>query len=79
MPGALYGYDNTKARHLSMAKRKTSTSTEVKRRWNEANYSRLTIYLPKAQAEEYKARCDRLGISLSDVPKEAINQFLRQD
>ena len=60
-----------------MANRKTSTSTEVKRRWNEANYNRLTIYLPKAQAEEYKAKCERLGISLSDVPKEAISQFLR--
>ena len=62
-----------------MASRKTTTSTEVKRRWNEANYSRLTIYLPKAQAEEYKAKCERLGISQSDVPKEAINQFLREE
>lgn len=62
-----------------MANRKTTTSTEVKRRWNEANYSRLTIYLPKALAEKYKAKCERLGISQSDVPKEAINQFLRED
>ena len=62
-----------------MANRKTTTSTEVKRRWNEANYTRLTIYLPKAQAEEYKAKCERLGISQSDVPKEAISQFLRED
>lgn len=62
-----------------MASRKTTTSTEVKRRWNEANYSRLTIYLPKAQAEEYKAKCERLGISQSDIPKEAINQFLREE
>lgn len=61
-----------------MANRKTTTSTDVKRRWNEANYSRLTIYLPKAQAEEYKAKCERFGISQSDVPKEAINQFLRE-
>ena len=62
-----------------MANRKTTTSTEVKRRWNEANYTRLTISLPKAQAEEYKAKCERLGISQSDVPKEAINQFLREE
>ena len=62
-----------------MASRKKTTSTEVKRRWNESNYSRLTIYLPKAQAEEYKAKCERLGISQSDVPKEAINQFLREE
>ena len=62
-----------------MANRKTTTSTEVKRRWNEANYTRLTIYLPKAQAEEDKAKCDRLGITQSEVPKEAINQFLREE
>lgn len=62
-----------------MANRKTTTSTDVKRRWNEANYTRITVYLPKAQAEEYKAKCDRLGISLSDVPKDAINQFLREE
>lgn len=62
-----------------MANRKTTTSTEVKRRWNEANYTRLTIYLPKTQAEEYKTKCNRLGISQSDVPKEAINQFLREE
>lgn len=62
-----------------MANRKTTTSTEVKRRWNEANYTRVTIYLPKAQAEEYKAKCARLGMNQSDVPKEAISQFLRED
>ena len=61
-----------------MANRKTTTSTEVKRRWNEANYTRLTIYLQKSQAEEYKAKCERLGINQSEVPKEAINQFLRE-
>ena len=59
-------------------KRKTTTSTEVKRRWNEANYTRLTVYLPKAQAEEYRMKCDRMGLSLSDIPKEAINDFLRE-
>lgn len=62
-----------------MANRKTTTSTDVKRRWNEANYTRITVYLPKAQAEEYKSKCDRLGLNLSDIPKEAIGQFLREE
>jgi len=61
-----------------MANRKTTTSSKVKDRWKAANYTRLTVYLPKAQAEAYKEKCARLGISLSEVPKEAISEFLRE-
>ena len=52
------------------------TSNEVKDRWKAANYTRLTIYLPKADAEHYKEKCEAEGKSLSDVPKEAIYKFL---
>ena len=61
-----------------MVKRKTTTSNEVKDRWKAANYTRLTVYLPKSQAEEYKVKCDHLGISLSDIPKKAIENFLSE-
>lgn len=60
-----------------MAERKTTTSTEVKERWKAANYSRFTIYLPKADAEEYKGKCAKENLNLSDIPKEAIYKFLR--
>ncbi len=60
-------------------KRKTTTSTAVKRRWNEANYSRLTIYIPKEQAEEYREKCEQLGISRSEIPKKAISEFLEEE
>ena len=52
------------------------TSTEVKARWNAANYDRLVIYLPKEDAAAYKTKCDREGKTLSDIPKEAIYNFL---
>lgn len=61
-----------------MANRKTTTSTAVKRRWNDAHYTRLTISLPKEEAAAYKAKCSELGISFSDIPKEAISKFLRE-
>lgn len=60
-----------------MAPRKTTTSSAVKRRWNEANYTRLVVFLPKEDAAEYKRRCAELGKPMSDIPKEAIYQFLK--
>jgi hypothetical protein len=52
------------------------TSTEVKARWNAENYSRLVLYLPKADAEAYKAKCEEQGKAMSEIPKEAIYNFL---
>ena len=59
-----------------MANRKTTTSNEVKDRWKAANYDRINIYLPKDVAAAYKQRCAEEGKSLSDVPKQAIYEFL---
>lgn len=60
-----------------MAPRKTTTSNEVKDRWKAANYDRINIYLPKEDAAEYKRRCAELGQPISEVPKEAIYNFLK--
>lgn len=59
-----------------MAKRKTTTSNEVKDRWKAANYTRVNIYLPKDDAAAYKQECEKRGLTLSDIPKEAIYKFL---
>ena len=58
---------------------KTKTSNEVKDRWKAANYSRINIYLPKDDAAAYKAKCAEQGINLSDIPKESIYKFLRDE
>ena len=60
-----------------MKNRKTSTSNEVKDRWKAANYTRINIYLTKEDAAAYKEKCASEGLSLSDIPKEAIHKFLR--
>lgn len=54
----------------------SKTSNEVKDRWKAANYTRVNIYLPKEDAAAYKAKCNEKGLSLSDVPKQAIYEFL---
>jgi hypothetical protein len=54
----------------------SKTSTEVKARWNAANYDRLVIYVPKEDMAAYKQKCSESGKTLSDVPKEAIYKFL---
>lgn len=64
-------------KEMILAARKT-TSSEVKNRWNAAHYTRLTVVLDKDTATAYKAKCERTGISYSDVPKEAIHKFLRE-
>lgn len=57
--------------------RKTTTSNEVKDRWKAANYARVNVYLPKEDAAAYKAKCLEKSKTLSDIPKEAIYNFLR--
>lgn len=58
--------------------RKTTTSNEVKDRWKAANYTRVNIYLPKDDAAAYKRMCEEQGLTLSDIPKDAIYKFLRE-
>lgn len=57
--------------------RKTTTSTEVKRRYNERVYSRVYLQLPKEIVEAFKEKCKRLGVSQASVMLEAIENFLR--
>ena len=58
------------------AARKT-TSTEVKRRYNEKVYGRIYLQLPKETVEAFKAKCNSSGVSQASVLLEAIEKFLR--
>lgn len=62
-----------------MTARKTTTSNEVKDRWKAANYTRVNIYLPKDDAAAYKMKCASESKSLSEIPRDAIYKFLRDD
>ena len=57
-------------------KRKTRTSTEVKRRYNEKVYSQISVSVPKETAAAFKEKCAAEGIPQAQVIKKAIAEFL---
>ena len=60
------------------AKRKTRTSTEVKRRYNEKTYTLISASVPKETAAAFKAKCVAEGIPQAQIIKKAIEDFLSQ-
>lgn len=59
-------------------KRKTKTSTAVKRRYNEKVYSFVSIQAPKELVAEFKAKCQEKGVSQAQVIKEAMQRFISE-
>ena len=60
------------------AKRKTHTSTEVKRRYNEKTYTLISASVPKETAAAFKAKCAAEGSPKAQIIKKAIEDFLSQ-
>ena len=60
------------------AKRKTHTSKEVKRRYNEKAYTLISASVPKETAAAFKAKCAAEGIPQAQIIKKAIEDFLSQ-
>lgn len=59
-------------------KRKTRTSTDVKRRYNEKVYDHISLSVPKEMAAAFKAKCAAEGIPQAQVLKRAIEAFLAE-
>lgn len=57
-------------------KHKTHTSTEVKRRYNEKVYSRVSISAPKDLVAAFKKKCEENGESQASVLKKAMQDYL---
>lgn len=57
-------------------KRKTKTSTAVKRRYNEKTYTVISASVPKDMAAAFKAKCAAEGIPQAQIIKRAIEDFL---
>lgn len=53
----------------------SKTSSAVKRRWNEKNYDRLAITVPKGRKADIEARAASLGLSVNGL----VNELLRKD
>jgi len=61
------------------AKRKTHTSNEVKRRYNEKTYDRLQLVVPKGKKGEIRAYAENKGESLNGFVKRAIDETIKRD
>jgi hypothetical protein len=62
-----------------MEKRKTTTSNAVKDKWKADHYDVIRLYLDKDTADEYKALCAALGQPISQIPKQAIINFMTEN
>lgn len=60
-------------------KRKTHTSSEVKRRYNQKTYGAVSVQLPKDLVARFKEKCKAEGISQAQVVKKAIEAFLAEE
>lgn len=61
-----------------MEKRKTHTSTEVKRRYNEKVYTQLSFSEKKEIVAAFKEKCEKEGIPQAQIFKQAIQDFLKK-
>lgn len=61
---------------MSDTKRKTHTSTAVKRRYNDKNYTLLSYREDKEVAALFRRRCEELGVPQAQVFKTAVQEFL---
>lgn len=59
--------------------RKTFTSTDVKRRYNEKVYRQINTQLPIEVAEKFKEKCEALGIPQRQVLLEMITEFIEEN
>lgn len=61
---------------MATEKRKTETSSAVKRRYNQKTYGAVTAYVAKDLATAFKAKCAAEGVSQAQIIKKAIEDFL---
>ena len=58
--------------------RKTHTSTEVKRRYNNKVYAKIQAELPSDLVIAFKEKCAERGVSQASVFREAMERFLAE-
>lgn len=63
---------------MAEGKRKSETSSAVKRRYNQKTYGAVTAYVPKDIAAAFKEKCVAEGVSQAQIIKKAIEDFLNR-
>ena len=59
--------------------RKTFTSTDVKRRYNEKVYKQINTQIPVELADKFKEKCEAMGIPQRQVFLEMITAFIEEN
>ena len=55
------------------------TGYKTNNEYNKRTYTQINVRVKKEVAEQYKRKCDELGISYGKILQEAINQFLAEN
>lgn len=53
----------------------SKTSSAVKQRWNEKNYDRLAVTVPKGKKADIEAHASAVGLSVNGL----VNELLRKE
>lgn len=56
--------------------RKTYTSTDVKRKYNERVYSQINVQIPEELAKRFREKCDKANIPQRQILIDAITRFV---
>lgn len=59
--------------------RKTTTSYEVKRRWDKAHYTKYRFLVPKELGKAFKERCVKLDISQASVVRTIMEEYIKEN
>lgn len=54
------------------------TSWQVKKKYNDKTYGRISADIPKELAEQFKVRCKENGVSIASVIQEAVEYYLQK-
>ena len=55
-----------------------STSARVKNNWNEKNYERIYVSIPKGYGDKFKEYCKDKGVSVNSAIYEEIDRRMNQ-
>lgn len=56
----------------------SKTSSQVKNRWNEKTYDRISLFVPKGEKEKIKVAAEERGQSVNGFINEAVNEYLKK-
>lgn len=57
----------------------STSQTRAKRKYNNANYSRIVVDLPQDLVLKFKTKCKEEGVSQASVLRNAIENYIKKE